>query len=89
MKKRHPCRQLAVRSGIMSEKTLNSQSNTQRGVHFFHFGIGESADKIGKQGFWNADKIIAIYCAVVLLGHFYCPYGLCKALRVSFFFIVQ
>ena len=37
---------------------LDSQSDSQRGIYFFHFGIGESADVIGKQGFTKTDKII-------------------------------
>ena len=47
-------------------KELNSKSDTESGVHIFHFGIRESADIIGQDGFGEADKIIAIYCAVVL-----------------------
>ena len=51
---------------IFVRKELNSKSDTQRGIYLIHFGIRESAYKIGQQRFWNADKIIAIYCAVVL-----------------------
>ena len=44
---------------------LNSQRNTQSGIHFFHFGIGERADKVGQQMFWDTSKVVTIDCAIM------------------------
>jgi len=49
---------------LLFEK-LDSQSNAQSSVEFLYFRIRERADVIGKQGFREADQIIAINSAIV------------------------
>jgi hypothetical protein len=43
----------------MGNEELNSQSDPQGGVHFFHFGTRKGVDIVGKQGLGNTDQIVA------------------------------
>jgi hypothetical protein len=58
--------QRAMKAGL-----YNSQSDAKGGIYFLHFGKGERADEVSKQGFMNTDsgclssRIIAEYCTVV------------------------
>jgi len=61
----------------MSEKNLNSQSDTQCGVHFFHFGIRESGDVIGQDRFGETLQIVTIYSTVVFKPLVYSYLYLC------------
>jgi hypothetical protein len=59
------CREIRPPSFQKKEDLVCSQRYAERGVYFVHFGIGQGCDKIGKQGFWQADKFITINGAVI------------------------
>jgi len=65
-----------IRNEEMKTALINSQSDTQGGVHQFYFLIGKSADIIGQYGFRKTNKFITINSAVMFQPFFYADFNL-------------